>query len=110
MMTGSPFQRRNPYQRVGIGSGMVRELIRWARERGWQIIEAPAYEDFEEIYVVTGVAGRRFWEKLDFYVVEKKSEPSFQREFLAKLQEQAVAQGLNPADAQNKYTMRLELA
>ena len=95
---------------MGIGSGMVRELIGWARERGWQIIEAPAYEDFEEIYVVTGVAGRRFWEKLDFCVVEKKNEPSFQGEFLAKLQEQAVAQGLNPEDAQNKYTMRLELA
>lgn len=109
MMTGSPFQEKNPYQRVGIGSRMARELICWAREWGWQTIETTAYEDLEEIYRVSGSAGRRFWEKLGFRIVEKKSEPAIQGEFLSKLQEQAVAQGLNPEDAQNNYIMQIQL-
>ena len=36
LMTGSPGQKENPYQRKGIGTRMARELISWARERGWR--------------------------------------------------------------------------
>ena len=34
MMTGSPQQKNNPYQRKGLGSRMVRMLIKWARPEG----------------------------------------------------------------------------
>jgi GNAT superfamily N-acetyltransferase len=69
MATGSPFQAENSYQRKGLGSALVRELIRWAREKGWQAIEAGAFEDLPVLYEHVGGAGRRFWEKLGFRVI-----------------------------------------
>ena len=109
LMTGSPFQDNNSYQRKGIGTQMVRRLIQWARENGWEGIEAMTNEDLEILYANTGQAGRRFWEKVGFRVVKTETEPGFRGEFLKKMLEQAKAQGLDPEDVQNKYTMRIEL-
>ena len=109
MMTGSPSQKENPYQRVGIGSRMARKLIQWASREGWQAIEAPAYMDLPHIYAITGAAGRQFWEKLGFQVAEKRRELAMQGEFLALLQRQAVEQGMDPKEVQTRYTMRLDL-
>lgn len=109
LMTGSPFQEENPYQRKGIGTRMARELMRWAQETGWERIEATAYEDIDILYANTGQAGRCFWEKLGFHVVKTEIELGFQGDFLKTVQEQAVAQGRNPEDASNKYTMGIEL-
>jgi len=108
MATGSPFQADNPYQRKGIGSQMVRELIRWAARHGWDAIEAGAFEDLPILYEHAGGAGKRFWEKLGFRVVASERKP--RREILghlpAVMREQAVAQGLDP-DIAEMYTMRL---
>ena len=111
LMAGSPSQQENPYQRKGIGTRLARELIRWAKERGWRGIEASAYEDLDFIYSFTGNAGRRFWEKLGFRLVETRVEPWFerQRDLLRQMQEEALAHGLDPAHVANEYTMRLEL-
>jgi hypothetical protein len=43
LMTGSPQQRENPYQRKGIGTRMVRALIQWAKTNGWERNEADSY-------------------------------------------------------------------
>ncbi len=109
LMTGSPFQEKNPYQRKGIGTRMARELIQWAKEKGWKRIETTANEDLELLYAHTGQAGRCFWEKLGFQVVKTEMEPRFHGEFLTKLHEQAVTRNLNPEDVHNQYTMHIDL-
>jgi len=114
LMTGSPKQAQNPYQRKGLGKAMVRRLIEWAGPRGWQAVEATAYEDLEIIYAVTGQAGKAFWEKLGFRVVQVDVEPAFTegsefRDFVKTLRQQAEARGLAPTDVVNRYRMRLEL-
>lgn len=43
LMTGSPQQKENPYQRKGIGTRMVRTLIQWAKANGWERIEADSF-------------------------------------------------------------------
>ncbi|MHB0878993.1 MAG: GNAT family N-acetyltransferase [Anaerolineae bacterium] len=109
LMTGSPQQEHNPYQRRGLAARMVQELVRWGRDRGWQAIEATAYEDIDVLYAITGQAGRRFWEKLGFETIEKGSEPieGWPEGLLSMVRAQAEAAGLTAADATNRYTMRL---
>ncbi|MCW4038579.1 MAG: GNAT family N-acetyltransferase [Candidatus Bathyarchaeota archaeon] len=109
LMTGSPFQEENPYQRKGIGTRMARELMHWAKEKGWGRIETTANEDLGILYANTGQAGRRFWEKLGFQVVKTGAESRFQGDFLKKLHKQAVAHNLNPEDVHNQYTMHIDL-
>ncbi len=107
LMLGSPFQDKNPYQRKGIGSRMVRELIRWAKENGWDAIEANAVEDLSILYEHAGQAGKRFWEKLGFQVVAtKKKERGFPE--LETARKQAAEQGLDP-DIATTWTMRMDL-
>jgi RimJ/RimL family protein N-acetyltransferase len=111
MMTGSPSQKENPYQRKGLASQMVRKLVDWASENGWQAIEATAYEDLPLIYEVTGQAGKSFWEKLGFCVAGTGIEPELTKEydFTHLLREQATARGLPQERIKNKYTMHLDL-
>jgi hypothetical protein len=111
LMTGSPRWKDNPYQRKGIGSGMVLKLIEWARGRGWKAIEATAFEDLPIIYEITGSAGQTFWEKLGFSVVERKPHPALQEpgEFVQTLEDQAKALGIAPERAREQLVMRLEL-
>ena len=111
VMTGSPFQDEKPYQRKGIGTRLVRELIRWAKENGWESIEVETHEDIPLLYEHTGTAGKRFWDKLGFQVVKTGIELAFEGEgeFVREARKQAVAQGLKPEDLKNKYTMRIEL-
>jgi hypothetical protein len=112
MMTGDPSQKELPYQRKGIGSGMVKKLIEWAGSNGWTAIEATAFEDLPCIYKYTGAAGKTFCEKLGFSGVEVAVEPEFDRErdFVKMLKEEAAAGGLDPASIKNRYIMRLELS
>jgi len=109
IMTGSLKQKQNPYQRKGIGTRMARELIRWAKENGWESIEATAYEEVEIMYANFGAAGRSFWEKLGFGLVKTEIEHELRGELLKTMQEQVVAKGMSTEDARNKYTMRLDL-
>lgn len=111
LMTGSPQQSENPYQRRGLGKAMVRHLVEWAGRKGWRAIEADAYENLDLVYTVTGQAGKTFWEKNGFHVAHIGVESAFIQEddFVKTLRKQAAACGLAPAETMNKYRMRLEL-
>lgn len=111
LMTGSPFQKQNPYQRKGVGMRLVRELMRWAKENGWKAIEVETHEDIPFLYAHTGTAGKGFWEKLGFRVMETGIEPELQKEgeFTREVRRQAAALGFGPEAAETKYTMRIEL-
>ena len=112
IMTGSPKVSENPYQRKGIGTRMARTLIRWAREHGWQGVEARSFEDLPTLYAHTGNAGRTFWEKLGFAIRKTETNPAFEQEndFVRRLREEATSRGLDPETVKNSYTMRLDLA
>jgi hypothetical protein len=114
MMTGSPQQDDNPYQRTGLGSRMVRTLIDWARGQGWEAVEANAYADLPSIYAITGQAGKTFWEKLGFSAVLSEIEPAFVEDgndgFVRGLLAEAADLGMDPDTARTRYTMRLDLA
>jgi hypothetical protein len=113
LMTGSPQQKENPLQRKGLGSRMVRTLIQWARDSGWDRIEADSFEDIPIIYEVTGSAGHTFWEKLGFSVVDRHPHPALREpelnSFVTTLVEQAKAAGISPERAKDQIVMRLDL-
>jgi len=98
------------YRRKGLATRLGRELIRWAKKQGWQAIEATAYEEIPMLYAISGVAGRRFWEKLGFGVVNADTEPGMTGELLEAIRKDAVAAGIPAEKAANRYRMRLELA
>lgn len=111
LTAGRPGRRDDPYRRKGLGSQMARTLIRWAGERGWERIEAAAFEDLPIIYETTGSAGHTFWEKLGFSLAERYPHPDLQgeEEFVLTLDAQARAAGIPPARARDKLVMRLAL-
>jgi GNAT superfamily N-acetyltransferase len=111
LMTGSPQQEENPYQRKGIGTRMVRALIRWAEAEGWEHIEAMAFEDLPIIYQITGSAGHTFWEKAGFSLVDRRPHPDLRghEPFVTALEEQARSVGMSPERAKDQLVMRLEL-
>jgi hypothetical protein len=111
LMTGSPQQKENPYQRKGIGGRMVRALIQWAGEHGWDRIEARAFEDIPIIYEITGSAGHTFWEKLGFSMVDRHPHPDLQSRdpFVITLEEQAASLGIPRERAKDQLIMRLDL-
>jgi len=112
LMTGSPQQKENPFQRKGIGSRMVRTLIAWATAHGWERIEADSFEDLPIIYEASGSAGHTFWEKLGFSVVDRHPHPALQQvedPFITTLEEQARSAGIDPARAKDRIVMRLDL-
>ena len=109
LMTGSPQQAENPYQRKGLGSRLVRALVDWATEQGWDAIESTAYEEIPVLYEITGQAGRRWWERLGFEMVAVEIEPGFDGRLLDLMRQQATELGLAQEQVTNRYTMRLEL-
>lgn len=114
MMTGSSLQKVNPYQRKGIGSRMVRELIHWAEANHWEAIEADSFEDLPIIYEITGSAGQTFWKKLGFHLADRHPHPELQdsarvSEFITTLEEQAISMGISPERAKHRLLMRLNL-
>lgn len=114
LMTGSPQQKENPYQRKGIGTRMVRALIQWAKENGWERIEADSFEDLPIVYEMTGSAGHTFWEHLGFRIVDRHPHPALQdrsefTEFVTTLEEQAKAIGISPERARDRLIVRLDL-
>ncbi len=111
LMTGSPQQKENPYQRKGIGGRMVRTLIQWAAMHGWDRIEARAFEDIPIIYEITGSAGHTFWEKLGFTMVDRHPHPDLQTRdpFIITLEAQAESIGIPRERAKDQLIMRLDL-
>lgn len=114
MMTGSPQQKKNPYQRKGISTHMVRALIEWAKSKGWERIEVDSFENIPIIYETTGSAGHIFWEKIGFHLADRHPHPELQdrsqfSEFIKSLEEQAKSIGIPPERAIDQLVMRLEL-
>lgn len=111
IMTGSPQQKENPYQRQGLGSRMVLKLIDWARAQHWLAIEATAYEDLPILYAITGQAGRTFWEKLGLQSVATRIEGEFEKDtdLTRTMRQQAADAAIALDRIRNAYTMRLEL-
>jgi len=114
LMTGSPQQKENPYQRKGIGTRMVRALIEWAKANSWEGIEADSFEDLPIIYEITGSAGHTFWEKLGFRLIDRHPYPELQDrnkfpEFITTLEEQAKSIGLPSETARDVLVMRLDM-
>jgi hypothetical protein len=112
LMTGSPQQKDNPFQRKGIGTRMVRSLIQWAKANGWERIEVDAFEDIPMIYEMTGSTGLAFWQKLGFHMADRHPHPYLQdrNDFVVKLEEQAKSIGISPERAKDRIVMRLDLA
>ena len=114
MMTGSPLQTENPYQRKGIGTRLVRALIEWARVNRWDRIEANSFEDVPIIYEITGSAGYRFWEKLGFKLIDRYPHQELQdrsqyNDFIDTLEEQAKSLGIPPERAIDRLVMSFDL-
>jgi hypothetical protein len=111
MMTGSPQQADNPYQRQGLASRMARTLVDWARAKGWRALEAHAYADLPTVYAITGSAGRTFWEKLGFRSVGSGIEPAFEGDdsegFVGVLIKEAAEVDMDAEAAKTRHTMRL---
>jgi len=110
LMIASPADEPGRYRRRGLATQLAHELIRWAQGRGWQAIEANAYEEIPWLYAVSGVAGRRFWKKLGFRTAASDTEPGMTGEILETIRKDAVAAGIPAEKAANRYRMRLELA
>ncbi|MBN1560422.1 GNAT family N-acetyltransferase [candidate division KSB1 bacterium] len=108
----APSQKaENPYLRKGIGSAMVKFLIQWAADNGWDRLEVDAFEDLPIIYEITGSAGHTFWEKLGFSIVSRHAHPHLQGrdEFVLKLEQQARDLGIATDAAKERIIMRLDV-
>jgi hypothetical protein len=101
----------NDYRRKGIGTRLVQGLAAWAGQNGWEAIEATAYAELDILYQVTGQAGKEFWEKLGFRLVETGEEEGFFQaaDLLRAMQAEAQAKGLAPASITQRYTMRYDV-
>jgi hypothetical protein len=109
LMVAAPSGDPNRYRRKGVATRLALELSRWAKDRGWQAIEATAYEEIPLLYAISGVAGRRFWGRLGFSLVHQDTEPAISGDFLMTLRQDAVAAGLRPENVANRYKMLLDL-
>jgi len=95
-------------QRQGVGRAMVERLKSWAREEGWDAIEATAYQDLPLVYEVTGNAGRRWWEDLGFHVMESMEEEAMREygDFVHTLEIQARERAMDSQEVTQKFIMR----
>jgi GNAT superfamily N-acetyltransferase len=109
LMIACPVGHPWRYRRKGLGTRLANELIRWGTEQGWSGIEANAYEEIPTLYAISGVAGKRFWEKLGFRVISRDTEPGIGGEILEAVRKDAMAEGISLADVTNRYRMRREL-
>jgi hypothetical protein len=110
LLVVSPADDPGRYRRKGLASRLVRELTCWARDKGWQAIEATAYEEIPFLYDNAGVAGRRFWQKLGFSVVRQDTEPAMSGEWFEVVSRSALSVGIPVGHVANRYRMRLELS
>jgi hypothetical protein len=112
LMTGCSSLSENPYRRKGIGTRLVHKLVEWGGQNGWEAVESYAYEELDILYQVTGQAGRRFWEKIGFTLVETNTESGFFQagDLLQAMQAEALIRGLDLDSITKKFTMRLEIS
>lgn len=95
-------------QRQGLGRAMVERLKSWARNEGWEAIEATAYQDLPLVYEVTGNAGRRWWEDLGFHAMQSTEEEAMKDygDFVHTLEIQALERAMDPREVTRKFIMR----
>lgn len=110
LMIVAPKDEPARYRRKGVATQMALEMVRWARDRGWQAIEAYAYEEIPTLYEIAGVAGRRFWRKIGFRIVQADTEPGLTGELLETVRAEAVAAGIPAERAADRFKMRLDLS
>jgi hypothetical protein len=110
LMIVAPKDEPDRYRRKGLATHLVGELIRWSIKNKWDAIEANAYEEIPILYAISGVAGRRFWEKLGFRAIRQDIEPGISGEILEAVRKDAIAVGVPIRDATNRYRMRLEVS
>lgn len=109
MMIAAPHGDPGRYRRKGLATRMVQELIRWATQRGWEAIEATAYEDIPLLYAISGAAGKSFWHKLGFQIIKQDTERAIEGALLERVCVDAEKAGVPPERAAAKYLMRLQL-
>ncbi len=111
MMAGPALKEDNPYRRHGLASRMVDILCDWARDRGWEAVEATAYESLDIVYDTFGQAGREFWEKRNFRLIRTEIEPALteDNEVVRQMKQQATAKGGDPERIKNRYIMRRKI-
>jgi GNAT superfamily N-acetyltransferase len=111
LMAGPALQEDNPYRRHGLASRMVEVLYDWARNQGWEALEATAYESLDIVYDTFGQAGPEFWEKLNFRLIQTEIEPALSGddEVVRQMKQQATAKGIDPEKIKNRYLMRREI-
>jgi len=109
LMIASPLGAPDHYKRKGLATRLALKLARWATAQGWSSIEANAYEELPMLYAISGVAGRRFWERMGFRLVHQDTEPAIVGDLLEKLRQDGVAAGLDPQNVAKRYRMRLDL-
>jgi len=88
---------------------MVQDLIKWAQSKGWEAIEVDAYEGLPTIYAISGSAGKDFWGKLNFEIINTATEPAINGDFLETLKQEAVSLGKPVENVVNRFRMRIEL-
>jgi hypothetical protein len=98
--------------RRGIGLKLVRTLIDWAKQQGWEKIEVTTFADLDIFYGITGSAGKSFWEKAGFQLrnTTPMSIDDWPDENAQKIIDtQADAAGITPDQAWSFYNMSCEL-
>jgi GNAT superfamily N-acetyltransferase len=95
-------------QRQGVGRDLVERLKSWAREEGWEAIEATAYQDLPLVFEISGNAGRSWWEDLGFHVRESMEEEAMKgySDFVHTLEIQARERAMDPKEVTQKFIMR----
>ena len=69
---GHCLSKINTAARRGIGLKLAKALVTWAREHGWKRIKVTTHPDLDIFYGITGSAGRSFWKKAGFEVVNMR--------------------------------------
>ena len=96
--------------RKGTGLKLARGLVAWAGENGWKRIVATARADLDCFYGITGQAGKTFWEKAGFRVIETTyDEWPKDDDWKAGVERQAEAKGMSKEDAWTEFRMACEL-
>jgi GNAT superfamily N-acetyltransferase len=98
--------------RKGIGLKLVKALITWAKEQGWERIELTTFADLDIFYGTTGGAGKGFWEKAGFKV--EKTRPMSRKDWPDEkartlIEDQAKAAGITSEQAWSFYDMACDL-
>ncbi len=97
--------------RKGVGLMLVRGLISWARDHGWNRIVKVAHCDLDWHYGILGGGGKAFWEKAGFKVVGSfhRRGGEFKGDDRVIVQAQMARKGMTERELWTWYRMAYEL-